>query len=188
MKLRDLSELAARNLREAALRNVLTTLGIAVGVASLVAMLSLGVGLQELVGRRLERSGLFDSVLVRPRTGNGGPGQARDRFLGNGPAPAPPRSRLRSTKRRASSSRNCPMLSRSIPNFVLPATCALARRAISLKSRVCPLPPQETTPSRACKGISFPRPAHTKSSCNSTWHATSPICSSCSPPLSLARK
>ena len=94
MKLRDLSELAARNLREAALRNVLTTLGIAVGVASLVAMLSLGVGLQELVGRRLERSGLFDSVLVRPRTGNGGPGQARDRFLGNGPAPgattAPP--------------------------------------------------------------------------------------------------
>ncbi len=85
MKLRDLSELAARNLREAALRNVLTTLGIAVGVASLVAMLSLGVGLQELVGRRLERSGLFDSVLVRPRTGIG-PGQARDRFLGNRPS------------------------------------------------------------------------------------------------------
>ncbi len=95
MKLRDLSELAARNLREAALRNVLTTLGIAVGVASLVAMLSLGVGLQELVGRRLERSGLFDSVLVRPRTGFGNQGQPRDAwFLGNGPAPgattAPP--------------------------------------------------------------------------------------------------
>src|SRR5580700_1358975 len=66
MKARDLTELAARNLREAILRNSLTTLGIAVGVASLVAMLSLGVGLQELVNRRLARNGLFDSVLVRP--------------------------------------------------------------------------------------------------------------------------
>ena len=45
MKARDLGELALRNLREALLRNSLTTLGIAVGVASLVAMLSLGVGL-----------------------------------------------------------------------------------------------------------------------------------------------
>ncbi|OLC91315.1 MAG: hypothetical protein AUH86_20815 [Acidobacteria bacterium 13_1_40CM_4_58_4] len=45
MKPRDLSDLALRNLREAILRNSLTTLGIAVGVASLVAMLSLGVGL-----------------------------------------------------------------------------------------------------------------------------------------------
>jgi len=48
MKGRDLTELAVRNLREAMLRNSLTTLGVAVGVASLVAMLSLGVGLQTL--------------------------------------------------------------------------------------------------------------------------------------------
>src|SRR4029077_9591967 len=48
MKLRDMTELAVRNLREAILRNSLTTLGVAVGVASLVAMLSLGVGLQQL--------------------------------------------------------------------------------------------------------------------------------------------
>ncbi|PYT38307.1 MAG: ABC transporter permease, partial [Acidobacteria bacterium] len=46
MRTRDLGELAVRNLREAVLRNSLTTLGVAVGVASLVAMLSLGVGLQ----------------------------------------------------------------------------------------------------------------------------------------------
>ena len=45
MKTRDLTELAARNLREAVLRNSLTTLGIAVGVASLVAMLSLRRGI-----------------------------------------------------------------------------------------------------------------------------------------------
>jgi putative ABC transport system permease protein len=64
MKTPDLLELAARNLRESLLRNSLTTLGIGVGVASLVAMLSLGVGLQQLATRRLERTGLFDTVMV----------------------------------------------------------------------------------------------------------------------------
>jgi putative ABC transport system permease protein len=67
MKFRDLAELAVRNLREALLRNSLTTLGIGVGVASLVAMLSLGVGLQEMANKRLMRSGLFDAVIVTPR-------------------------------------------------------------------------------------------------------------------------
>ena len=67
MKTRDLTEMALRNLREAVLRNSLTTLGVAVGVASLVAMLSLGVGLQQLATRRLTRSGLFDTVLVTSR-------------------------------------------------------------------------------------------------------------------------
>lgn len=64
MKIGDLTELAFRNLREALLRNSLTTLGICVGVASLVAMLSLGVGLQQLIGKRLESSGLFNAVFV----------------------------------------------------------------------------------------------------------------------------
>ena len=67
MKARDLGELALRNLREAVLRNSLTTLGVAVGVASLVAMLSLGVGLQELATKRLSNSGLFDTVIVTAR-------------------------------------------------------------------------------------------------------------------------
>jgi len=67
VKASDLGELALRNLREAILRNSLTTLGIAVGVASLVAMLSLGVGLQELASKRLANSGLFDTVLVTSR-------------------------------------------------------------------------------------------------------------------------
>ncbi len=80
MKARDLAELAARNLREAILRNTLTTLGIAVGVASLVAMLSLGVGLQELASKRLARSGLFDTVFVT----------SRQTFRGMGRAPATP--------------------------------------------------------------------------------------------------
>src|SRR6266700_3499496 len=67
MKLYDSVELAARNLRESLLRNSLTTLGISVGVASLVAMLSLGIGLQQLASRRLQRSGLFDTVVVSSR-------------------------------------------------------------------------------------------------------------------------
>jgi putative ABC transport system permease protein len=84
MKLADLTELAARNLREAVLRNSLTTLGISVGVASLVALLSLGVGLQQLVNRSVARAGLFDTVSVRPRQNTpfgergGGPRRPRD--------------------------------------------------------------------------------------------------------------
>ena len=68
MKARDLVELAGRNLREAFLRNSLTTIGISVGVASLVAMLSLGVGLQDLASDRLARTGLFDAIFVTPHS------------------------------------------------------------------------------------------------------------------------
>ena len=78
MKARDLAELAVRNLREAILRNSLTTLGVAVGVASLVAMLSLGVGLQNLASQRLSRSGLFDAVFVTARGIGDSGGRSRD--------------------------------------------------------------------------------------------------------------
>ena len=67
MKIPDLTELALRNLRESLLRNSLTTIGISVGVASLVAMLSLGTGLQQLFSRRLQKSGLFDTIFVSSR-------------------------------------------------------------------------------------------------------------------------
>ena len=67
MKTYDLSELALRNLRESSLRNSLTAVGISVGVASLVAMLSLGIGLQKLATRHLAKSGLFDTVVVTSR-------------------------------------------------------------------------------------------------------------------------
>jgi putative ABC transport system permease protein len=68
MKIGDLAELGVRNLRESILRNSLTTLGIGVGIASLVALTSLGVGLQQLVSKRLSRVGLFDTVMVMPKT------------------------------------------------------------------------------------------------------------------------
>jgi putative ABC transport system permease protein len=75
MKPRDLTDLALRNLREAILRNILTTLGVAVGVASLVAMLSLGVGLQQLASKRLSQSGLFDTIIVTPKNNFRGMGR-----------------------------------------------------------------------------------------------------------------
>lgn len=83
MKLRDLTELAVRNLRESILRNSLTTLGVAVGVASLVAMLSLGVGLQQLATSRLTKSGLFDTVFVTPKFNMRGPGAPSSGIVAN---------------------------------------------------------------------------------------------------------
>jgi putative ABC transport system permease protein len=67
MKTYDLTDLALRNLRESSLRNSLTTIGISIGVASLVAMVSLGIGLQNLATRHLAKSGLFDTVVVTSR-------------------------------------------------------------------------------------------------------------------------
>jgi len=84
VKIPDLTDLALRNLRESVLRNSLTTLGISVGVASLVAMLSLGTGLQQLLSRRLAKSGLFDTVLVSSRRDLRGMGREEER---KGPTP-----------------------------------------------------------------------------------------------------
>jgi len=67
MKFYDVADLAIRNLRESVFRNSLTTMGVSVGVASLVAMLSLGIGLQQLASRRLQKSGLFDTVVATSR-------------------------------------------------------------------------------------------------------------------------
>jgi len=85
VKTYDMAELAVRNLRESILRNSLTTVGISVGVASLVAMLSLGIGLQQLAGRRLQKSGLFDTVVVTSRRDLHGFNREQEE---NGPAPA----------------------------------------------------------------------------------------------------
>jgi putative ABC transport system permease protein len=85
MKSQDLIDLALRNLREAILRNALTTLGVAVGVASLVAMLSLGVGLQQLAAKRLSQSGLFDTIFVTPKNSFRGMGRPQREVESNTP-------------------------------------------------------------------------------------------------------
>ena len=104
MKLPDLTELALRNLRESLLRNSLTTIGISVGVASLVAMLSLGIGLQQLFSRRLAKSGLFDTVMVTSRRDLRGMGRDEER---NGPPPGESRVLDESARARNGTSTQC---------------------------------------------------------------------------------
>src|SRR5262245_47986260 len=60
----DTFSLALRNLGQAKLRTTLTTLGVAIGIASLAGMVSLGVGLEEQTIGRFMSSGVFDSVTV----------------------------------------------------------------------------------------------------------------------------
>ncbi len=123
MKAYDLAELAMRNLRESILRNSLTTVGISVGVASLVAMLSLGIGLQQLAARRLEKSGLFDTVVVSSRRDLRGFGREDD---SRGPAPAESPVLDDSARR---PSRVCPMSGKLIP------ISASSRKSASRTSR-----------------------------------------------------
>jgi putative ABC transport system permease protein len=71
--------LALRNLSEAKLRTTLTVMGVAIGIASLAGMVSLGVGLQDQLVGRFIKSGMFDAITVvpRPTLGRGGRGGAR---------------------------------------------------------------------------------------------------------------
>jgi ABC-type antimicrobial peptide transport system permease subunit len=64
MIVHDTLRLALRNLRQARLRTVLTTLGVAIGVAALACMLSFGVGIQEQILGQFMKSGVFDSITV----------------------------------------------------------------------------------------------------------------------------
>jgi len=104
MTFRDTLDLALRNLGQAKLRTSLTTLGVAIGIASLAGMVSLGVGLQDQFVARLTRSGLFDSITVLSgsdvpggfaRLGGAGRGFGRGRNGGRGGGPgAAPRNDL----------------------------------------------------------------------------------------------
>jgi putative ABC transport system permease protein len=76
----DAISLALRNLRQSKLRTGLTMLGVAIGIASLAGMVSLGVGLQDQFVGRFTRSGMFDTVTVMPgsvqiNAGRGGRGR-----------------------------------------------------------------------------------------------------------------
>ena len=122
MKIPDLTELALRNLRESLLRNSLTTMGISVGVASLVAMLSLGIGLQQLFSRRLAKSGLFDTVLVTSRRDLRGMG--RD-AMKNAMLPLPARA-ASLTSLPGGRSNIFPTCSKLIPTFASSRSCDLA--------------------------------------------------------------
>ena len=149
VKAYDLAELAVRNLRESILRNSLTTVGISVGVASLVAMLSLGIGLQQLATRRLVKSGLFDTVVVTSRRDLRNFNRSDDD--NNALSRREPRSLM---NRRAPKSRRWRTSWKRIP------TCGSSRRSRSTASRTSPWWPafrrrtKPTTHSRACREAS----------------------------------
>src|SRR6266511_1648232 len=65
MKFADIIALAWRNLRQARLRTSLTVIGVVVGVAAIVTMVSFGLGLQNnLLRDALARIDLFTSITV----------------------------------------------------------------------------------------------------------------------------
>lgn len=65
MNLTDIIALALRNLRQAKLRTALTVIGVVVGVAAIVTLVSFGLGLQKnILGQALSRLDVFTSITV----------------------------------------------------------------------------------------------------------------------------
>ncbi|HEX8846629.1 MAG TPA: FtsX-like permease family protein [Pyrinomonadaceae bacterium] len=64
MSFRDILRLSLRNLREAKLRSSLTTLGVMIGVAVIVTMVSFGIGLQRNTVARFKELDLFNEITV----------------------------------------------------------------------------------------------------------------------------
>src|SRR5215210_7126873 len=64
MSFLDILHLALRNLRQAKLRAILTTMGVIVGVAVIVTMVSFGLGLQSNMLARFKALDLFNEVQV----------------------------------------------------------------------------------------------------------------------------
>ena len=68
MNFADILKLALRNLREAKLRAILTTLGIVIGVAVIITLVSFGLGLQRNTIERFRELDLFTQLTVFGRT------------------------------------------------------------------------------------------------------------------------
>ncbi len=66
MKFSDLSELALANLWRQKLRTLLTVVGVAVGVAALVLMVSLGIGIKRAILKQMDSTNLLTEVAVLP--------------------------------------------------------------------------------------------------------------------------
>src|SRR5437764_4554438 len=104
----DILRLALRNLREAKLRVVLTTIGVVVGVTVIVTMISFGLGLQSNAVQRFTDLALFSEVTVsgrdiselvasmftRAANANRSDGGGRGRYRQNSP-PMPEKSSTR---------------------------------------------------------------------------------------------
>src|SRR3972149_3157110 len=77
--LKDYFFLALGNLRHRGLRSWLTILGIFIGIAAVVSLISLGQGLQNFIGIQFEQMG-GDTIIIQPKT-IGPPGSATNKEL-----------------------------------------------------------------------------------------------------------
>jgi ABC-type antimicrobial peptide transport system permease subunit len=92
MPFSDLLKLALRNLREAKLRATLTSMGVIVGVAVIVTMVSFGLGLQRNLLSRFKALDLFSEMSVYGKTISGALDRASFSRRGGGDRPPGPRT------------------------------------------------------------------------------------------------
>jgi ABC-type antimicrobial peptide transport system permease subunit len=90
----DLLKLAFRNLREAKLRATLTSMGVIVGVAVIVTMVSFGLGLQRNLLSRFKALDLFSEMSVYGKTVSAAMNRANANRRGGGGGDRPPGPRV----------------------------------------------------------------------------------------------
>jgi putative ABC transport system permease protein len=76
----DYFSLAFNNLRRRKLRSWLTMIGIFIGIAAVVALISLGQGLQDYIGEEFEKLG-SDKIIIQPKGQFGPPGSVTSASL-----------------------------------------------------------------------------------------------------------
>ena len=74
MKFLDLLTMSVNNLRRRKLRTALTVLGVVIGTASIVIMVSLGIGLKEMTMEQYASYGSMTNITVYPGGGFSGGG------------------------------------------------------------------------------------------------------------------
>ena len=67
MRWSDLLRMSSSNLKRRKLRTFLTVLGVVIGTASIVVMISLGLGMQQSMYEQIEESGGVNSITVTGR-------------------------------------------------------------------------------------------------------------------------
>ena len=67
----DLLRMSSSNLRRRKLRTFLTVLGVVIGTASIVVMISLGLGLQQAMYQEIEQYGGLTTINVSGANGEG---------------------------------------------------------------------------------------------------------------------
>ena len=72
MNLTDLLRMSLGNLKRRKLRTFLTVLGVIIGTASIVVMISLGLGMQQSMYAEVEKSGGLTMLTVTGKSGDGG--------------------------------------------------------------------------------------------------------------------